>query len=105
MSFVHRQPGWYTARATVASPSVTICARPLAKVCWSASVSKVRAWSRAIGLTLPDGDAARPSASPRRRDYAPSMDEQASFEARAVLAPRRARRARLLLLLPVVALV
>lgn len=33
------------------------------------------------------------------------MDEQTSFEARAVLAPRRARLARLALLLPVVALV
>lgn len=33
------------------------------------------------------------------------MDEQASFEARAVLAPRRARIARLALLVPVVALV
>ena len=33
------------------------------------------------------------------------MDEQASFEARAVLAPRRARLARLALLLPVAALV
>jgi len=33
------------------------------------------------------------------------MDEQASFEARAVLAPRRARVARLVLLLPAVALV
>jgi hypothetical protein len=33
------------------------------------------------------------------------MDEQASFEARAVLAPRRARLARLALLLPAVALV
>lgn len=33
------------------------------------------------------------------------MDEQTSFEARPVLAPRRARRARLALLLPVVALV
>lgn len=33
------------------------------------------------------------------------MDEQASFEARPVLAPRRARLARLALLLPVVALV
>jgi hypothetical protein len=33
------------------------------------------------------------------------MDEQATFETRAVLAPRRARRARLALLVPVVALV
>jgi hypothetical protein len=44
-------------------------------------------------------------AHPGCRDYATRMEEEASFEARAVLAPRRARRARFPLLLPVVALV
>jgi hypothetical protein len=38
-------------------------------------------------------------------DYAPRMNEPTGFEARAVLAPRRRRLARLALLLPVVALV
>lgn len=44
-------------------------------------------------------------AQPGGADYAPRMDEQASFETRAVLAPRRARLTRLALLLPAAALV
>lgn len=39
-----------------------------------------------------------------RWDYAPRMEEEASFEASAVLPPRRARRARLALVVPAVAL-
>ena len=46
-----------------------------------------------------------PEATSRDWDYAARMEEQASFEARAVLAPRRARMSRLALLVPVVALV
>lgn len=40
-----------------------------------------------------------------RMDDGPRIDEQSSFEARAVLAPRRARQSRLALLLPLVALI
>lgn len=38
-------------------------------------------------------------------EYSPAMDEQASFETRAVLAPRRARWTRLAILVPALALV
>ena len=39
------------------------------------------------------------------RDYDPGVDEQAGFETRAVLAPRRARRNRLAIIVPALALV